>query len=281
MLQPKDKNKTTSVITDTASVTAFPVVLKLPLELRKLRVAAYCRVSSKSDEQLSSLEHQTMYYHKYISQYPNWQLAEIFTDRMSARTMYKRQQFQQLLAQCRAGKIDLILTKSVNRFGRNTLELLQVFQELKTLNIEVYFELERIQLSDPKSMLLLTIYSSLAQSESENQSTNIKWGIRHAFRSGTSRLIIRPCYGYRQNESDNLVICEEEAPIVRQIFQWRQRGHSLRQISRFLQERNILSPTGKIKWGPETLNKLLQNENRNEYIENAAYTETARKITKE
>lgn len=119
---------------------------------------------------------------------------------------------------CRAGKIDLILAKSIKRFGRNTLELLQTFQELNRLGVEVYFEIERMYISNPNAMLVLAILASLAQSESENLSEDIKWGIRQAFRSGSSKLIARPCYGYRQNVSGELVIHKEEAEIVCRIF---------------------------------------------------------------
>lgn len=209
---------------------------------------------------------QVNYYTKYIKSNLNWKLAGIFSDKMSARTIHKRKQFQRMMNLCRAKKIDLIITKSIKRFGRNTLELVQSFRELKRLNIEVFFELENIYLSDPKAELMFTIHSSMAQAESENLSHDIKWGIHHAFRTGTSKLISRPCYGYRQSKSidqngnDTLVVYEEEAKVVRQIFKWRNEKHSLRQISKMLQERNISSPTGKPTWGTEALNKLLHND---------------------
>ena len=211
---------------------------------------------------------QIEFYTKYIKSNLNWKLAGIFSDKMSARTIHKRKQFQTMMSLCRAKKIDLIITKSVKRFGRNTLELIEAFRELKRFNIEVFFELEHIYLSDPKAELMFTIYSSLAQAESENLSQDIKWGIHHAFRTGTSKLISRPCYGYRQsksisqngNDTNTLVIYEAEAKVVRQIFQWRLAGYSLRAISKRLHEQGIPSPTGKPEWKPETLSKLLHNE---------------------
>jgi len=203
-------------------------------------------------------------YTKYIKSNLNWKLAGIFSDKMSARTIHKRKQFQTMMNLCRAKKIDLIIAKSIKRFGRNTLELMQVFRELKRLNIEVFFELEKIYISDPKAELMFTIHSSMAQAESENLSHDIKWGIHHAFRTGTSKLISRPCYGYRQsidqNGNDTLVIYEEEAKVVRQIFNLKQNNKSLRQISNILYSKGIPSPTGKPKWGTEALNKLLHNE---------------------
>jgi site-specific DNA recombinase len=177
-------------------------------------------------------------YTKYINSNLNWKLVGIFVDKMSARTIHKRKQFQSMMRLCRAKKIDLIITKSIKRFGRNTLDLLEAFRELKRLNIEVFFELENIYLSDPKAELMFTIYASMAQAESENLSQDIKWGIHHAFRTGTSKLISRPCYGYRQSIDQNgnisLIIYEQEAVIVRDIFKWKAEGYSLREISKTL-----------------------------------------------
>jgi site-specific DNA recombinase len=203
---------------------------------------------------------QVKYYTKYIKSNLNWKLAGIFVDKMSARTIHKRIQFQRMISLCRAKKIDLIITKSLKRFGRNTVDLLETFRELKRLQIEVFFELENIYLSDTKAELMFTIYSSLAQAESENLSHDIKWGIHHAFKTGTSKLISRPCYGYRQDHEGRLVIYEEEAIIVRQIFQWRLAGYSLRAISKMLHEQGIPYPTGKPEWKADTLSKLLHNE---------------------
>jgi DNA invertase Pin-like site-specific DNA recombinase len=221
-------------------------------------------VSTKYEEQLNSLNMQVKYYTKYIKDNLNWQLAGIFVDKMSARTIRKRKQFQRMMSLCRVGKIDLILTKSIKRFGRNTVDLLETFRELKRLQIEVFFELEHIYISDPKAELIFTIYASMAQAESENLSQDIKWGIRHAFRTGTSKLIARPCYGYRQGSDQNgnniLAIYEPEATVVRQIFKWKDEGYSLRQISQYLKQQNIPSPTDRPTWGTETLNKLLHNE---------------------
>ncbi len=234
--------------------------LKLPLSLRHLKVAAYCRVSSKHDAQLSSLENQAAYYMGLITSNHNWELVGIFVDRSTARTMRQRTEFQEMLRLCRDRQIDLILTKSIKRFGRNTLEFLEVCYELKSLGVEVYFELENLYLSNPASMLLLTIFAGLAQAESENLSADIRWGIRRGFEDGSSGFINRPCYGYRKSKDNTLTIYGPEAKIVRQIYQWRIYGYSLRKTAELLQERNVAAPKGGTRWGIETLNKLLHNE---------------------
>lgn len=234
--------------------------LKLPVSLRHLKVAAYCRVSSKYDAQLSSLENQAAYYMSFINSNSNWALAGIFADKSTARTMRRRTELQEMMRLCRNHQIDLILTKSVKRFSRNTLEFLEICYELKSLGVEVYFELENLYLSNPTSMLLLTIFAGLAQDESENLSADIRWGIRRGFEDGSSGFINRPCYGYRKSEDGILVICEPEAKVVRQIYHWRADGYSLREIAKLLFERNIPAPRGGKCWGVETLSKLLHNE---------------------
>ncbi len=234
--------------------------LNPPLPLRPLRVAAYCRVSSKRNEQLSSLENQAAYYMGIITSNHNWMLIGIFADKRTARTIRQRAQFQELLRLCRERQIDLILTKSIKRFSRNTLEFLETCYELKSLGVEVYFELENLYLSNPTSMLLLTIFASLAQAESENLSADIRWGIRHGFEDGSSGFIDKPCYGYRKSKNGSLSIYEPEAEVVRQVYRWRINGYSLRKIANLLQERSIVAPKGGKCWGAETLNKLLHNE---------------------
>lgn len=217
---------------------------RLHLSLHHLRVAAYCRVSSRNDAQLSSLENQAAYYMGLITGNSNWKLAGIFANRSTARTMRQRTKFQEMLRLCRNRQIDLILTKSIKRFSRNTLEFLEVCYELKSLGVEVYFELENLYLSNPNSMLLLTIFAGLAQDESKNLSADIRWGIRRGFEDSSSGFINRPCYGYRKSKDGILVICEPEAKVVRQIYHWRADGYSLREIAKLLFERNIPAPRG-------------------------------------
>ena len=235
------------------------IIEHLPPPALPLQVAAYCRVSTTQDAQSGSLRAQFDSYTQFISSRSDWVLFGIFVDKASGRCNQKMSGFQDMMTACREHKIDLILVKTVSRFGRNTLEMLQAFQELRTLGIDVYFEIEHLHLTDPKSILMLTIFASLAQDESESKSYNICWGIRHKFTDGTSKFLKRICYGYRA-EDDVLVIYPYEADVVKQIFKWRAEGVSLRKISFTLEQHGIRSPRGGATWSPETLRKLLANE---------------------
>ena len=225
-----------------------------------LRVAAYCRVSTDHEEQSSSLEMQERYYTKLIEQTPNWINAGIFSEKVSGLEVTKRQEFQKLLRCCRKGKIDLILTKSVSRFGRNTLDSLRALQELQILGVDVYFEAEKLWLHDRQMQVLMTAYVAFAQAESEGTSQSIRWGIKEGFRSGRSGYAEFVCFGYKQDDNGKLVIDEPDAKIVREIFEMRASGKSLGAISDWLYEQGVFSPTGKRRWSRETISKLLKNE---------------------
>ena len=225
-----------------------------------LRVAAYCRVSTDHEEQSSSLEMQERYYTKLIEQTPNWINAGIFSEKVSGLEVKKRQEFQKLLRSCRKGKIDLILTKSVSRFGRNTLDSLRALQELQVLGVDVYFEAEKLWLHDRQMQVLMTAYVAFAQAESEGTSQSIRWGIKQGFRSGRSGYAEFVCFGYKQDDNGKLVIDEPDAKIVREIFEMRASGKSLGAISDWLYEQEVFSPTGKRRWSRETISKLLKNE---------------------
>lgn len=229
-------------------------------QIHQLRVAAYCRVSTIQDEQYGSLQAQTDYYTNLIHSRPQWRFSGIYADKTSGRCNQKMPGFQKMMAECREDRIDLILVKAVSRFGRNTLEMLQAFNELREIGIDIFFEVEGLYLKDPKAMLMLTIYASLAQEESESKSYNIRWGIRRGFEDGTSKFLNRSCYGYGINEDGDLVISFEKAKVVRQIFQWRAEGDSLRTISTKLKQYGIKAPRGGDTWSTETLSKLLKNE---------------------
>ena len=161
---------------------------------------------------------------------------------------------------CRRGTIDLIVTKSVSRFGRNTLDTLQTLQELRLLNIDVWFEIENIHLLSESRRFPLEMFAAFAQAESESRSENIRWGLLRAFQNPDSKTSHFLCYGYEHDCNGHLVINEGEAEIVRKIFRWRADGMSLRKISGTLESRSVPSPTGKPKWSAETLSKLLRNE---------------------
>jgi DNA invertase Pin-like site-specific DNA recombinase len=168
--------------------------------------------------------------------------------------------FQRMLADCRAGKIDLILIKSISRMGRNTVQLLMACSELRDLGVEVYFEVEKLYASDPKAIRMLTIFASMYQNESQDKSYAITWGLRVRFADGSSKVANKICYGYGHNENGELMPISEEAEVVRMIYTWHEQGLSLRKISAQLQGRNILSPRGNPKWGIETIRKILNNE---------------------
>ena len=176
-----------------------------------------------------------------------------------------------MMTLCRSGKTDLIITKSVSRFGRNTLAMLQALQELRLLNIDVWFEIESIHLLSEARRLPLEILAAFAQGESESRSENIRWGLLRAFQNPDSKTSHFVCYGYEHDSAGYLVIKESEAEVVRQIFRWRANGMSLRKISAELESKGIPSPTGKPRWGAETLSKLLRNE---KYIEQVRLQKT-------
>jgi len=169
-----------------------------------LRVAAYCRVSTDHDEQLGSYRSQQNYYENIISEHSGWVLSGIYADRATGRNITHRPRFNDLMADCRAGQIDLIITKSVSGFGRNTVDVLKACRELKALCVDVHFEVEEIRLSNQHSDLLLTILAACHQAESESRSGNIRWGIQRSFESGYSRYHNRTCLGYRKGK-DGLV----------------------------------------------------------------------------
>lgn len=227
---------------------------------RRLCVAAYCRVSTQHEEQDSSLELQMLHYEKEIARHPEWVNAGVFSDRSSGLKKQRKTQFSAMMKKCRAGKIDLILTKSISRFGRNILTSLKALQELESLGVDVFFEKDNLWLHEKEMQTMITMFLAIAQSESESMSQNIKWGIRHGFRNGTSGYAGFACFGYDNNGTGNLRINDAQAKIVRQIFQMRASGHSLGSISDWLHENAILSPTGKERWSRESIRKLLRNE---------------------
>ena len=233
---------------------------QLPKEVRPTRVAAYCRVSTMQEIQHHSLEAQQDYYKKLISSRPHWIFAGVYTDQVSGRQNLKMRDFQRMLEDCRNGKINLILVKSISRMGRNTVQFLQACTELNDLGVDVYFEVEKLHINDPQAVRLLTIYASLYQNESESKSALITWGIRVRFANGSSGFANRPCYGYRRNLAGLLEIVPEEAEIVRQISRWHREGRSLRYIAKALGNMGINSPRGHTNWSVETIRKILNNE---------------------
>ena len=227
----------------------------------KRRVAGYARVSTDSDEQFTSYEAQVDYYTRYIQNNPEWEFVAVYTDEgISATNTRHRDGFNQMISDALAGKIDLIVTKSVSRFARNTVDSLSTIRKLKENHIEVYFEKENIWTFDSKGELLLTIMSSLAQEESRSISENVTWGQRKRFADGKVSLPYKQFLGYEKGPDDIPVVVEEEAKIVRCIFALFMAGKTPYLIAKALTADGIPTPAGKSKWGTTTVASILTNE---------------------
>lgn len=228
--------------------------------MKKLRVAAYCRVSTNHEQQESSLETQISYYGKLIAEHDDWRLVKIYAERASGTQTKKRPEFMKMIRACKQGKIDLILTKSVSRFGRNTLETLKTLYELLGLNVKVYFEKENLSNYNKEMRTMMGIYVGFAQEESKSMSDNIKWGIRERMREGKVCLNCTRFLGYDKDKNGKLVVVESEAAIVRKIFELYLNGFGVRKIKKYLEENEIKTVTGKDVWSTSTIDRILSNE---------------------
>lgn len=186
--------------------------------IQKKRVCAYARVSTEQDKQGESLENQMTYYENLISSNPEYDYVGVFADRGITGTKDSRPEFQRMLNLCREGKIDLIITKSISRFARNTVVMLQTVRELKDIGVEVRFEKENIQTLSGDGELMLTVLSSFAQEESKSVSDNIKWRYRKKFENGELVINTQRFLGYDKDAAGNLVINPKEAEIVKRIY---------------------------------------------------------------
>ena len=212
-------------------------------------MAGYARVSTELEEQQSSYEAQVSYYTEYIQGRDDWEYVKVYTDEgISATSTKHREGFRQMVADALAGRIDLIVTKSVSRFARNTVDSLSTIRELKEYGTEVYFEKENIWTFDSKGELLLTITSSLAQEESRSISENVRWGQRKKISDGKFSLNYKHFLGYDKGPDGGLVINKEQAAIVRRIYGDFLAGMSPYAIARKLTEDGIPSPAGKPCW---------------------------------
>ncbi len=227
----------------------------------KKKVAAYARVSTNFDEQVSSFEAQRDYYTNHIKSKPEWQFVGVYTDEgISATSTKNREGFNQMIEDALDGKIDLIITKSVSRFARNTVDTLTTVRKLKENGVEVYFEKENIYTMDSKGELLITIMSSLAQEESRSISENVTWGHRKRFSDGKVSLPYGQFLGYEKGEDGLPKIVEKEAEIVRKIYRLFLKGKTPSGIAKELTEENIPTPGGKKVWCSSTVQSILQNE---------------------
>ena len=216
-------------------------------EIRKLRVAAYCRVSTELEQQQSSYDIQIEYYTRHIMQNPNWIFAGVFADDgRSATNTFRRDDFNQLMDQCLKGKVDMVITKSISRFARNTVDCISWVRKLKEKNVAVYFEKENLNTLDDSTEMILTILSSQAQEESRAISTNVKWGYARKFEKGESTR--QRSYGFRKAPTGEMCIVEEEAAVIRNMARWFLDGDSLERIKHRLEDAGIETTTGK-KYG--------------------------------
>ena len=227
----------------------------------KRKVAGYARVSTDLEEQQSSYEAQVSYYTNYIKSRDDWEFVDVYTDEgISATSTKHRDGFQRMVEDALDGKIDLIVTKSVSRFARNTVDSLSTIRTLKEHGTEVYFEKENIWTFDSKGELLLTIMSSLAQEESRSISENVRWGQRKKAADGKYTLPFERFLGYDKGPDGAPVINEEQAVIVRRIYGLYLQGYSILKIAKILTAEKIPTPAGKAKWSDQTVHSILTNE---------------------
>lgn len=249
----------------TKKVRVIPATINTDMHTKdtynQLRVAAYCRVSTKQDEQLNSYEVQKRHYTERINSEPDWTLVDIFADKgITGTSVRKRDEFNRMIRYCKKGKIDMIITKSIARFARNTVDCLQHTRMLKELGVDVYFEEQGIHSKQPGAEFYITIYGSIAQSESENISANVKWGKAQSAKEGKVSFHYKNFLGYRQGNDGNPEIEPEEAKTVKLIYERYLMGDSLVGIAKRLEKMNILSPSGKEKWQSSTVRSILTNE---------------------
>lgn len=244
-------------------ITVIPADAKIekPIPRRQLRVAAYCRVSTDNAEQLTSYEAQKAYYTDKIMTNTEWAMAGIFADEgISGLQAKKRPQFQKMIRMCERGKIDLILTKSISRFARNTVDCLNYIRMLKQMNIGVIFENENINTLTSDSEVIITMLGGFAQAESESISRNVKWGRRQAMKQGKVSFQFKRMYGYERGEDARPRVVPEQAAVVRRIFESYLEGKSVSAIQQKLKDDGILTGSDKEVWSTGALQYMLRNE---------------------
>ena len=252
-------------------IEANPILSSRKDEYRRLRVAAYCRVSTDEEDQLNSLETQVQYYTSKIAENPNWSMVGIYADEgISGTRADKRDQFMKLMRDCQKGKVDYILTKSTTRFARNTVDSLTWIRKLRAIGIGVYFEEQNLDSSKVENETLIGFFSVMAQSESESISGNVKWGIHKRMRNGTYSVRFN-MLGYRKGEDGEPYIVPEEAEIVKMLFNRFLDGATMGQLKDFLESQKILTRQGKEEWSASVIRKMLSNE---KYVGDVLYQKT-------
>lgn len=232
-------------------------------DTKRVRVAAYCRVSTAEEAQMNSFEMQVQHFEQVISQNPLYDKVDIYADEgISGTSIDKRKEFQRMIEDCKAGKIDLILTKSISRFGRNIIDILSTLKLLDELTppVAVTFESESISTADGKNKLIISILSALAELESQQKSEAIKQGIRYRMQEGLYKFSVRNTIGYYRDYSGQIKIEPAEAEIVKFIYDSFLDGESCKEIAQRLTEEGVRSPKGLDHWQPGTISNILRNE---------------------
>lgn len=250
-----------TVIERTITQNSSSITIPLRDKPALLKVAAYCRVSTDIEEQLGSFQNQVKTYKEMIQANPEWEFSGIYADEgISGTRADKRPGFQKMMNDCKAGKIDKIITKSISRFARNVVDSLGYARELKALGISIYFEEEHLNSTDSGADMLFTILSAVAEQESRNISEHTKWGIRSGFKRG---IYHNPAdlhlYGYTYDSDNNVMIVEEEADTVRLMYEKYLEGMSANEIASLLNKRNIPTKKG-VSWRSSTVLSILTNE---------------------
>lgn len=211
-------------------------------------------------EQLQSLTTQVSHLTRLTATVPQWLLSDVYMDIATSKTGSSRKEFNRMLADCKSHKLEIVITKDVSRFGRDTVEVLDAFNQLKALGVRVIFEGNSLDTTNTSSDLMVAVIESIAQAENESRSENIKWGIKQRAAEGTSKLYDRKCYGYKHDEDGHLVIDEETAKNVKLIYDLYLSGQSVVGIIKELAKRKILSPKGKENWNKRSIEWILSNE---------------------
>lgn len=230
---------------------------------KEMRVCAYCRVSTEEESQQSSYELQVQHYTQYINDHENWTLQGIYADEgISGTSVMHRKQFLQMIEECKAGNINLIVTKSISRFARNVLDCISYVRQLKLLNppVGVFFEMEGINSLDPNSEMILTILSIVAQEESKQKSDSLKWSYRRRFAKGIPVNNMWAIMGYDTDEKGNIIVVEKEAEIIRFMFNAYLEGKSTTEIAAALTVAKVPTPKGKEVWQATVVCNILHNE---------------------
>ena len=227
--------------------------------IKDYSVGIYARVSTNSREQLDSLAEQVSGLTRLAAAHRTWFVADVFIDVASAKTGSSRKEFNRMIKACELGDIDIVLTKSISRFGRDTVETLEAVRRIKNAGKRIIFERDKIDTEAIDSEMIISVIEACEQSENEWRSENIRWGLQRSAESGKSGLYSRPCYGYYKDKNGMLTIDEEKAQVVRNIFDWYLEGASIIGIKRKLEARNIQTPKGKAIWSKHSIETILTN----------------------